>query len=253
MKVKQKNKNNPNFWEIIDWNNPKSNAFTRDIRNVASINCGIHLDKNEKHFDFYPNPQKIKYNLPEKYILIYPRIAGIDRDFGKDKWQKLVDSLNSKNIPVVIIGLDNWDNKKDYYDLNVNLGINLCGKIDNGNLNEFDISSEMWHIVNNAFGIITFPTSIFVLAATTKTNIFLIESYFNNDFFNPHRQGGEDYKFFRIHGECLEKCISNPKYYIEENAEMSQFKRCTCPLSRNFSCIPTVEEIVKTVVKEYYA
>jgi hypothetical protein len=250
--VKRKNKNNPNFWEIGHYKFVINREI--DFRDNAANLCQTSLSKKEKYFEFYPNPKKLNFDLPDRYILIYPRKVGPDRDLGKDKWQELVDRLNVKNIPVVVIGLSSNYGKleKDHHDLNVKIGVNLCGKLDIDPTNEFQISSEIWHLINKSFGIITFPTSAYVLSSTTDTNIFLISSYFNNDLWNPYRNGVDDYKLFNIHGSCFEQCINNLKYYVNEHAKISQFRVQTCPLNKNFSCIPSVEKIVETVVEKYY-
>jgi len=250
--VKQKNKDNPNFWEIGHYKFLANKEI--DNRDNAANLCRTSLSKKEKYFEFYPNPKKLNFDLPEKYILIYPRKTGQDRDLGKDKWQELVNRLNAKNIPVVTIGLNSNYGKpeKDHHDLDVKLGVNLCGKLDIDSTNEFQISSEIWHLINKSFGIITFPTSAYVLSSTTDTNIFLISTYTNNELWNPYRNGIDDYKLFYIHGDCFEHCLNNLKYYVDEHGEILQFRAQTCPLNKNFSCIPKVEKIVETVVEKYY-
>lgn len=254
-KIKEENKNHSNFWNLLSFDGVSKfykNVFLADNRDVSALHCGpFSLNKNEKYFEFYPDKKTLNYLLPEKYILIYPRILGPDRDFGRDGWQKLIELLNSKNIPIVLIGLNHNDNK-DYHDLNVQMGVNLCGKIERENQSEFQISSDIWHLINNAFGVITFPTSTNIIAGTTDTNIFLIESYFDNNHWNSYRKGMDYYKFFRIGGECFEKCISNAKYYIEELSDIRQFRVQQCPLGKNFSCVPNVEKVANEVIREYY-
>lgn len=223
--------------------NPKakylSNFFTVDLRQICAFDCGFHLTPDESNIEFYPDPF-IPIDLPEKYVLINPRISGIDRDIGKENWQKIIDNLNDYNINVVTIGL-----KGTYHDLKINLGKNLCGLECQNNL------SQIWHIINKSKCLLTFDTGIYVLAGSTDTQIFLIDTYLNSHWHAPYRNGSNKYKHAVINGKCDEYCLSNLKYYHKSNGIFIQPMVQQCALKySHFKCIPSAE-IISDVIKTY--
>jgi ADP-heptose:LPS heptosyltransferase len=249
---------NPNFFEIfpdhknecthisqLGYPNYITNHLCIDLREYAAMNCGFNLLPDEKNVDFFPN-DFVNFDLPEKYVLINPRIAGVDRDIGKEKWQRLIDILNDNNINVVTIGVKNKDGIAEYHDVKVKLGKNLCGLECQNNL------SQTWHIINKSNCFITFDTGIYILAGTTDAQIFLIGWYADPHWHKPFRNNSYDYKLKVIEGDCKEKCISNLKHYINTNGYIRQRRVQTCALNfTEYKCIPSVEKIANEVIKYY--
>jgi ADP-heptose:LPS heptosyltransferase len=249
---------NPNFYEIFPFHKNECTHISQlgfpnyinkwgviDLREMAAINCGFNLLPNERQIEFFPE-EFSHIDLPDKYVLINPRIAGVDRDLGREKWQKLIDILNENNVNVVTIGVNNKNDQPEYHDVNVKLGVNLCGLDCQSNL------SQTWHIMNKSKCFVTFDTGMYILSGTTDTQIFLIGWYAEPHWHKPFRQGSYDHKLNVINGTCMEKCLSNLKYYVNEHTSLSQIAVQKCALNYpEFKCIPSVEKIAMEVI-EYY-
>lgn len=236
-------KSNNNFFEIFPYFTDK--WATIDLRETAAFNCGFHLTPEERTVEFFANEFK-KIELPGKYVLLNPRINGPDRDIGQEKWQKLIDILNDNDVNVVTIGVKNKNGIPEYHDVNVKLGVNICGLDCQSNL------SQTWHIMNLSNCFVTFDTGMYILAGTTNTQLFLIGWYANPHWHKPFRNGSYDYKLKVIDGDCKESCISNLKYYVREHGKLCQPAVQKCALNYpEFKCIPSVEKIASTVI-EYY-
>jgi len=234
---------NKNFFEIFPYNTDKWGII--DLRETAAFNCGFHLTPEERQIEFFPNKFE-SIDLPNKYVLVNPRIAGCDRDLGKEKWQKLVDILNENDVNVVTIGVKNKQEIPEYHDLKVKLGVNLCGLECQSNL------SQTWHLMNQANCFVTFDTGMYILSGTTNTQLFLIGWYAEPYWHKPFRNGSYDYKLKVIEGECKEKCQGNLKYYVRQHAKLTQPRVQQCALNYSeFKCIPSVEKIASDVI-EYY-
>lgn len=213
------------------------NVFIADLRQTIAMDCGFHLTSEELNSEFYPNPF-MPIDLPEKYVAINPYISGVDRDFGKNNWQLIVDNLNSQGIPVVAIGLPG-----KYHEINIKLGLNLCGEDCQSNL------SQTWHIINNSQAFITFDTGIYVLAGTTDTHIFLVDTYLEPEYHTPYRKGSNKYKLTVINGGCQEHCLGNLRHYTIVNGEFFQPKVQQCALYYDsFKCIPSGDSVSKEVI-----
>lgn len=215
--------------------------FNIDIRQYIAHSCGFDLNDEEKNFEFYPSPidENIKQLISnKKYVLLTPAKRGVDRDFGQTGWQKLIDILNDNDVFTVLEGAG------EYHELNVKLGLNLCGKLNS--------LSQTWHLINLSDCYVTFDTGMYILAGSTQAQIFLIDSYFDNRWHKPFRNGSYDYKLKVIQGNCAEKCLGNLKYYTTNNG-FWQIKPQECPLKyENFKCVPSVEKVAEKVINFYH-
>ena len=241
----------PSFFEIFPNHqntnlNPNAkltrNPFIVDLRQIMALDCGFHLTLEELSLDFFPNPfVPLHVDLPSKYIVINPYKTGIDRDIGQKNWQTIVDDLNNNGIPVVAIGLTG-----QYHDLNIKLGVNLCGMECQSDL------SQTWHIINNATGFVSFDTGIYTLAGTTDAHLFLIDTYLNPEYHAPYRHGSNKYKLTIIKGTCQEYCLSNLRHYKTENGIWLQPYVQQCALYYDsFRCIPTATKISNAVIDHW--
>jgi len=210
--------------------------FNINIKQFIANKCGFSLLPEEEQIIFLPEKRTANDQISD-YVLINASIRGPDRDIGKAGWQKIVDDLNGKGIPVVLEGPSQYT-----HDLQINNGLNLRGQTNS--------LSETWHLMDNAACYLTFDTGMYVLAGTTGTQIFLINSYFDNQWHKPYRCGSYDHKLSVIEGRCFEKCLGNLKYYITPNG-LRQFRAQTCPLNINFRCIPKPEEISERIINYY--
>jgi len=207
--------------------------FTINNRQSIANNCRISLLPHEENIEFYPQGAAPEY-LPHKYIYLNASIRGVDRDFGQASWQRLADILNENNIPIVLEGPTNGT-----HNLNIKNGLNLIGKTNS--------LSETWHVINRSTAFVSFDTGIYVFAGSTQTQIFLINSYFEDRWHRPCRQSSYDYKFSVIKGDCEEKCMSNLKYYKTDYG-LYQFAVQNCPLQIGFKCIPSIEKVAKNII-----
>ena len=207
--------------------------FTLNNRQAIANGCRMSLLPHEEEIEFYPQGHAFSF-LPDKYICLNASIRGVDRDFGKDNWQKLVNILNENDIPVIVEGpLENT------HDLKIRNGLNLIGKTSS--------LSETWHVINRSTAFVSFDTGMYILAGSTQTQIFLINTYFEDYWHRPSRKGSYDYKFSLIKGKCEEKCMSNFKFY-KTDMGLYQFEVQTCPLKINFKCIPSVETTAENII-----
>lgn len=242
--ILEKYKNNDNFYEIFPYCTNEWGVI--DLRETAAFNCGFHLLPNERQIEFFPNSYQRINELPEKYVLLNPRIAGPDRDLGREKWQRLVDILNQNGVNVVLMGVKNNKGDAEYHQLELKLGVNLCGSECQSNL------SQTWHLINQSNCFVTFDTGMYILSGTTDAQIFMIGWYAEPHWHKPFRNGSYDYKLKIIEGDCKEKCLGNLKYYVNENSSLTQIKVQKCALNYSeFKCIPSVEKIATEIV-EYY-
>lgn len=227
---------NPYFFCPLRNKNPF--WFNIDIKQYIAYGCGFELLNEEKVFEFYPDKMEPMV-LPNKYVLLGPAKRGVDRDFGREGWQQLVNILNANNVVTILDGVD------PFHNLEVKLGANLCG--------QFNDISQTWHLINKSNCYVTFDTGMYILAGSTQTQIFLIDSYFENHWHKPFRNGSLDYKLKIIEGNCAEKCLGNLKYYVRESG-LTQFRVQQCQLGYDtFKCIPSIEKVAEEVVKYYNA
>lgn len=234
---------NPNFFEIASFYTQKlkNKTFSVDLLDFFSIHCGFSLLPKEKNLLFFPDPYLQIPDLPKKYIILNPRITGIDRDMGFEKWQRLADILCENQIPVVTVGINN-----EFHNIKVKFGRQLAGEDCQNNL------SQTWHLMDKSFGFVTFDTGMYVFCSTTNTNIFLISTYLEPYFHQSYRQGSKYYKRHTIEGECKEACLSNMKYYVREHAKLIQPLVQKCGLGYpEFKCIPSVDVIAKKIIAEW--
>lgn len=193
------------------------------------------LSQEEEEIEFFPNSNPFE-SLPKNYVMIHCGIRGPDRDLGQENWQKLIDILNEKNIPVIVEGPE-----QSTHDLNIKNGLNLRGKLKS--------ISETWHLINQSACFVTFDTGMYILAGTTQTQIFLIDSYFDSKWHKPYRKGSYDYKHTIIKGNCSEYCLGNLRYYVHPDITgFWQRKVQQCPLNIDFKCKPSPEKISEEII-----
>lgn len=234
LKTFDKNSQNGNHYFFVPYKRSDEILwFTSNNRHVIANNCRISLLPHEEEIEFYPTCQPLNF-LPLKYIYLNASIRGPDRDLGKENWQKLVDILNENQIPVVIEG-----SSEHTHNLEIRNGVNLIGKTSS--------LSETWHAINQSTAFVSFDTGMYIFAGSTQTQIFLINTYFEDYWHRPSRKGSYDYKFSVIKGDCEEKCIGNLKYY-KRNDGLYQPPAQICPLQINFKCIPSVGKIAETLI-----
>jgi hypothetical protein len=227
-----------------NWNS----YYYSDLRQLCAHKCGISLKEDEMDEIFVPREYEEIENLPTNYVCINPAIRSTDRNWEKEQWQTLVDRLNIIGIPVVLIGRDFGEEIKSYHNIEVKLGLNLCGNEKQNSL------SQTWHIINKSEVFIGFDTGIYILAGTTDTHILLMGWYGDPFYHQPYRKGNRNYKFSHIRGNCPICCLTDPKYDIAEHGTIKlRHPVVTCPLNTNFACKPTPDMVFKETVRVMYS
>lgn len=246
---------------LIESFRPDKFVHTRtDIRQLHAISSGFQLLPEELDIQFYPDAYEPIENLPENYIVIHPSKTWPSRSWEKNRWQNLIDRLNSINIPVIVIGKDSseigtYDIKKPVYDLNIKNGLNLVNKIN---------IHQTWHIINKSSMIITMDSGILHLAGTTDTHIIQLGSSIDPRLRAPYRKSSQNYKYSYVLGECNLFCASNMKYNIGHNGKhtiMPPVAFClerpesidqnTEPDSEIYKCHPTIEQVYREIMNNY--
>ena len=246
---------------LIESFRPDKFVHTRtDIRQLHAISSGFQLLPQEMEIDFYPDNYEIIENLPENYIVIHPSKTWPSRSWEKQRWQELVDKLNEKGIPVVIVGKDSSENgtyniKKPVYDLNIKNGLNLINKIN---------IHQTWHTLNKSSIVVTMDSGILHLAGTTDTYIVQLGSSVDPKLRSPYRKGTQEYKYSYVLGECNLFCSSDMKYNIRHNGKHTIMPPVAFCLERPetigqdvdpdpnlYKCHPTTDQVFNEIMKNY--
>jgi ADP-heptose:LPS heptosyltransferase len=169
-----------------------------DIRQFHANILGFQLLPDELELDFYPDEYK-DIHLPKDYVVIHPSKTWPSRTWNPERWQKLVDLLNERNISVVSVGKNNI-----YLPIfEINNVINLVDKLD---------IHQTWHVLNKSQMVITMDSGILHLAGSTDTFIVQLGSSINPIYRTPYRNGSQKYKCVYILGKCNKFCASDLKY-----------------------------------------
>ena len=230
-----------------------------DIRQLHAISSGFQLLPEEMNMEFYPDPYIPIENLPDNYIVIHPSKTWPSRTWEQERWQELVDKLNEKGIPIVIVGKDSSENgtyhiQKPVFDIQIKNGLNLVNKI---NLH------QTWHILNKSSMVITMDSGILHLAGTTDTYIIQLGSSVQVKLRAPYRKDAQNYKYSYISGECLSFCASNMIHSVAHNQKHTIMPPVAFCLERGesignsnvdsniYKCHPTVDQVFNEVMKNY--
>ena len=211
---------------------------------------GIMFDLPSSEFDskdeeletvYFPD-EFIPIELPEKYVCINTGIRGPERSWEKEKWQSLVNQLNNDGIYVVSIGRDSGEPIKPYHNLDIKLGLDLCGNSLQNSL------SQTWHIINKSDIFISFDTGLYLFAGTTDTHILMLGWCGDPYYHQSYRNGSKYYKFSTVRGECSEYCLTDPKWDLLEHGNLKlRHVAPKCELGIDFRCKPTVEQTFNEV------
>jgi len=214
--------------------------YNMDHRQYCASSAGLTLKEKELDIIYSPEEYQKIENLPDEYVLLYPRkMNWINRFVDRETLQELINLLNSINISVVLIGKDD---DSCYYDLDVKLGLNLVGQDCQNSL------SQTWHLINKSQVFITADSSMYLLAGSTDTNILLTGWALNPYNHELFRNGVRNYKSYIVKGTCPVYCLND--YNILSNGSIrGQFGSINCILNTNFSCKPDAKSIFNEFLK----
>lgn len=260
-KYKEFFKNNPyitsfhNKYEydliFIENENENFNVFTdsgiqyfySDLRQLAAKSAGITLKEDELELDYIPDEYIDIPELPKDYILINPRNDSECRKLSYNDWQTIIDLLNDKGIPVVTIGVGP---SAHHTDLKIKNGLNLVFDEKQNSL------SQTWHIINKSKIFVTFDTGIYVFAGTTNTELLLIGWNCDPWFHQPYRNGGRNYKWSTVRGNCPFYCTTDPRTnLVKLNSIKNLYITDSCALNINYKCLPSPHQIFEKIIEKY--
>jgi ADP-heptose:LPS heptosyltransferase len=227
-----------------------------EARQFHALGLGITLYPEEMHYDYIPDGQtKDSKKITKDFLVFHVTESWPSRTWAPEKWQRLVDLVKQNtDFKIVIVGKShlestyNGDMKKGIIDLD-NIDYNYCDDADvdssQGKMSESRPLSELWHIINNSFALISFDSGPIHLAGTTDTDIIEIGSNIRPERSAPYRKGTQDYKFHFVGGECKIFCASDPKYSVKEWGSinsMAYVPECQEKYD-DFYCHPTPEQV----------
>lgn len=234
-----------------------------EARQVHALSLGITLYPDELSCDFFPDEQTNRSILIDKNcIVLHVTDSWPNRTWEPKKWQRLIDLIKENtDLKIVTIGKSHsehsyhGDIKKKVIKMN-NVDYDLT--IDDGIEDQFyqnkrESLSEMWHILNNSFGLISFDSGPVHLAGTTDSWIFQIGASIRPEKTAPWRHGSQKYKFEFIGGECKIFCGSCPKYSVKEWGtinSMPYYPNCQEGYSE-FKCQPSPDEVLFKIMEKY--
>jgi FkbM family methyltransferase len=221
-----------------------------DTRQLHSMDLGFQLLPENMEYDFYPNPQSLSLDLPEKYVVLHITSNWANRTWSYNNWVNLIKWLKDNQIFTVLIGAGyreklhhSYSDKPldkecpmfdDYY------GLDLTNK---GSM------SDMWWVIDGSQCLITMDSGPLHLAGTTDVEIIQLGSAINPKFRAPYRNGRQDYKYHYLGGTCDLFCNSNLFYNVKEWGNINSVPpQPNCAENKpTFECHPTIDDVINSV------
>lgn len=219
-------KTNKNFDPNSFYDTPMAIKLVNfEARQIHALSAGITLYPNELSCEFYPDaPTKRSSLINKEFLVFHVTESWPNKTWEIKKWQRLVDLIKSHtNYKIVTIGKSHSEqgyneviSKKIIKLKNIDYDFCIDGEItDQSSQNGRESLSEMWHIINNAYGLVSFDSGPIHLAGTTDNWIFQIGGSVRPEKTAPWRNETQDYKFKFIGGECKLFCGTDPKYSVK--------------------------------------
>ena len=238
----------PEHVVIYDFNGHHHNGIQKQIRKMSmfdyfSSSHGFQLLPEERDLEFYSDP--LDFDLPEgKYIVFNPSITWPSRTWPKEKWEELADMVTKLGVKVVVDGKDvaYGDDKKSFHPISNPNVINTGNKL---NL------SQLWHLLQNSFAVVTLDTGMLHFAGTTDANIIEVGSAIHHYYKTPWRHGTQDYKHKFVGGSCKLFCQSDMKYNSSGDIRVSGgFPEHGCFENKpTFECQPSVNAVYNAILE----
>jgi len=253
--------NNSNISNIVKYesfthagrkdNNGIEKKFSHiDTRQLHSMDLGFQLLPEDMGYDYYPKPQSLSLDLPEKYVVLHITSNWANRTWSYQNWVNLIKWLKDNQIFTVLVGAgyreelhNSYSNKPldkecpmfdDYY------GFDLTNQ---GSM------SDMWWVVNGAKCLITMDSGPLHLAGTTDVEIIQLGSAINPKLRAPYRHGTQDYKYHYLLGTCNLHCNSNLFYNVKEWGDINSVPpQPNCLENKlTFECHPQVNNVIDKI------
>ena len=235
-----------------------------ESRQMHALAAGISLYPDELTCEYYPDEQTNKsLSIDKNFIVLHVTDSWPNRTWSTKKWQRLINLIKEHtDLKIVTIGKSHFEQayfgpiKKPVHSF-INVDYDFCvydAMEEQGlaNNSRYEIS-EMWHIINNSYGIISFDSGPVHLAGTTDSWIFQIGASIRPEKTAPWRYGSQNYKFEFIGGECKLFCGSCPKYSVKEWGSinsMPYYPECLEGYTE-FKCQPSPDEVFFKLMEKY--
>lgn len=234
-----------------------------EARQLHALCAGISLYPDELHYDFIPDsPTSRSLQVTKDYVVLHVTESWPSKSWETHKWQRLVDLIKEyTNLKIVTIGkshseLAQGGNLEKKVIKLTNIDHDFC--IDDTISDQYhqtgrESLSEMWHFINNAYGLISFDSGPVHIAGTTDSWIFQIGGSLRPEKTTPYRNGTQNYKFKFIGGECKIFCASCPKYSVKEWGTINSVPYVPECLEKftEYKCQPSPDEVFYTLLKTY--
>jgi len=226
-----------------------------EARQLHAMGIGITLFPEEMHYDYFPDKQtEYSKKITKDFLVFHITESWPTKTWDTKKWQCLVDLVKQHtNFKIVMVGKEHKEAgyhgdiiklapKLKNVDLDFCIRENIGYQEENKNQSQL---SNLFHILNNAFALISVDSGPIHLAGTTDVNIIQIGASTRYEKTAPYRKGTQNYKFHHVGGECKIFCATDIKYSVKEWGTInSQPYLPECQEQYDdFYCHPTPEQV----------
>ena len=232
-----------------------------EARQHHALGLGITLYPEELHYDYVPEEQtEDSLKIDKDCIVIHPTENWPNRTWPIEHWQRLVNLIKEyTDMKVVMIGKAHRETKFTGEDITKGL-IDLEGVDYNygddtpGHQSEASVFrpiSELYHVLNNAWGLVSFDAGPIHLAGCTDTHIFQIGASIRWEKTAPYRNGTQTHKFHFVGGDCKAFCATDTKYSVKHWNNMNSLPYYPSCLEGydEFKCQPGPDAIFNKIME----
>ena len=235
-----------------------------EARQFHALGVGITLYPEEMEYDYFPAKQtEDSLKIDKNCIVIHPTENWPNRTWPLKHWQRLVDLIKTHtDMKVVMIGKAHREQASneeghivkgliDLKGVDYNYGDDTPGGQEDASI--LRPISELYHVLNNSFGLVSFDAGPIHLAGCTDTNIFQIGASIRWEKTAPYRKGTQTHKFHFVGGDCKVFCGSDPKYSVKSHGTINSlpyYPSCLEGYSE-FKCQPGPDEVFNKIMEVY--
>ena len=238
---------------------------TFEARQIHALGVGISLYPEDMSCIYIPDAQTERsMKIDKDFLVFHVTESWPNRTWPSENWQRLVDLIKEHtDFKIVTIGKEHKEmtSKGEISKRAVklkNIDLDYCIRNDKLKFQEnekmeYDTISEMWHIINNGFGLVIFDSGPVHVAGTTDSHIIWMSASVRPEKTAPYRNGCQDYKFHVVNGTCQKYCASEPMYSVKEWGTINSMPYY--PLCQEgydgFPCQPTPDQVFFKICEIY--
>ena len=218
-----------------------------DTRQLHSMDLGFQLLPDDMGYDYYPNPQSLSLDLPEKYVVLHITSNWANRTWSYQNWVNLIKWLKDNQIFTVLIGAGYREElHNSYSDKPLDKECPMFDDYYGLDLTNQGSMSDMWWVINGAKCLITMDSGPLHLAGTTDVEIIQLGSAINPKFRAPYRHGTQDYKYHFLGGSCKLFCNTNLFYNVKVWGDINSVPpQPNCLENKpTFECHPQLNNVI---------